>query len=70
MSRERTIELLEAMDEGTIDPKYLVECCLRAMSEQNVREMIQQECLLDYSDDEDEFVDRARGDDGEEEDEE
>lgn len=50
MSRERTIELLEAMDEGTIDPKYLVECCLRAMSEQDVREMIQQECLLEYSD--------------------
>ena len=40
-ARKNTIKILEMMDDGTVDPKYIAEMCLRWISEQGVTEMIE-----------------------------
>jgi len=39
MTRQWTIKLLEAMDDGAIDPKVVAEMCLQYMSEDDVADM-------------------------------
>lgn len=55
--RKVTNKLLEAMDEGLLDERHLAECCLRAMSEDDVRAMADAEELTYFDDPDDEDED-------------
>ena len=50
--REYTNKLMEAMDNGSIDPKDVAEMCLMYMSERGVKDMCQDNDLF-QEDDED-----------------
>lgn len=50
--REYTNKLMEAMDNGSIDPKDVAEMCLMYMSERDVKDMCQDNDLF-QEDDED-----------------
>lgn len=63
--RKVTNKLLEAMDEGILDERHLAECCLRAMSEDDVRAMAEAEELTYFDDPDDDEDDE---DDEDEED--
>jgi len=39
VTREWTIKLLDAMEDGAIDPKVVAEMCLQYMSEADVADM-------------------------------
>lgn len=52
--RKVTNELLEAMDNGMLDARHLAECCLRAMSEDDVRDMAEAEELIFFDEEEEE----------------
>lgn len=52
MSRKYTNKILEMMDEGLLDPKWLVECLAVWCSEQDMKEFYEQ--YVDDIDDEDE----------------
>ena len=52
--RKVTNKLLEAMDEGLLDERHLVECCLRFMSEDDVRTMAEAEDLFPEDEDDEE----------------
>lgn len=59
--REWTCRVLEAMDEGLLDPKQVAEMCLSAMSEDDVEYMCKANELKEYlspeAEDEDEDED-------------
>ena len=50
--RANTCKILEAIDEGLLDPKQVAEACLSYMSEDDVGEMAHQNELFpnDYED--------------------
>ena len=52
MMRECTCRILELVDEGAIDPKWLVEALLVWMSEDDVREFSLKHDLMEYWSDE------------------
>ena len=54
ISRKVTCKLLEGVDEGIIDPKTLLEACLNWMSEDEVREMAEENGFLDEEEEEEE----------------
>ena len=52
--REYSNKLLDAMENGTLDPKDVAEMCIAWMSERNVKQMCQSNDLFqDEGDDED-----------------
>ena len=57
MSREYTNKLLEMIDEGLLSAIQVVEMAAAWMSEDDVHQMMEANCLLDYEDyqDEDEY---------------
>jgi len=48
--REYTNKLMEAMDNGSIDPKDVAEMCLMYMSERDVKDMCQDNDLFQEED--------------------
>ena len=54
VSREISTRLFEDMDDGILDPRLLAEACLRWMSEDEVREMAEDQGLLPEDWDEEE----------------
>lgn len=52
ITRQVTCKLLEGVDEGIIDPKTLVEACLIWMSEDDVREMAEENGFLEEEEEE------------------
>ena len=53
MTRKCTIALLEMMDDGVMDPKFVAEMCLAYMSEADVEDMMRSNDLLLDEDEED-----------------
>lgn len=53
MTREYTTKLLEMMDEGLISAEAVAEMALAYMSEDDVKDMMQANDIVDYNDDED-----------------
>lgn len=51
MSRQWTIKLLEAMDEGAIDARTVAEMCLHYMSEADVEDMCISNDIFQMEDD-------------------
>lgn len=49
-TRKTTNLLFRLMDEGVFDPRVIAECCLRYMSEDEVRDMAQAEGLVEDED--------------------
>lgn len=39
MSRKITNRLFELLDEGVLDPQFLIACCLNYMSESDIEDM-------------------------------
>jgi hypothetical protein len=54
MTRKFTNKLLEAMDEGMIKPKDLVENLLGYMSERDVQRFVEAEGYFDHEEEEEE----------------
>ena len=53
MTREYTTKLLEMMDEGLISAEAGAEMALAYMSEDDVKDMMQANDIVDYDEDED-----------------
>jgi len=53
MTREYTTKLLEMMDEGLISAEAVAEMALAYMSEDDVKDMMQDNDIVDYDEDED-----------------
>ncbi len=53
MTREYTTKLLEMMDEGLISAEAVAEMALAYMSEDDVKDMMQANDIVDYDEDED-----------------
>lgn len=60
-SREYTCRLLEAVDEGLVDPEAALRACLGYMSESDVEDMIRVNELLDLAEEE-EYEDEVEDD--------
>jgi hypothetical protein len=56
-SHEYTCRLLEAVDEGLVDPEAALRACLGYMSESDVEDMIRVNELLDLAEEEEEEED-------------
>jgi len=54
MTRKFTMKLIEAMDEGLINPKRLAESLMGYMSEQEVENFARAEGYLEHEEEEDE----------------
>jgi hypothetical protein len=50
-TREYTAAVLDALDQGVLDPRSVVEMCLRYMSEAEVRDMCRCNDLAELVDD-------------------
>jgi hypothetical protein len=55
MTREYTTKLLNMMDEGLISAEAVAEMALAYMSEDDVKDMMQANDILDEDEDEDEY---------------
>ena len=51
MTREWTVKLLEAMDDGTIEARTIAEMCLQYMSEADVEDMCVSNDIFQMEDD-------------------
>jgi len=58
MSRHYTKKIMEMVDDGYLSPKDVMNMCLRAMSEDDVKHMFIAEELLEAEEDEDEDEDK------------
>jgi|CryBogDrversion2_10_1035300.scaffolds.fasta_scaffold14870_2 hypothetical protein len=61
-SREYTCKLLEAVEEGLLDPEAALRACLCYMSEGDVEDMIRVNSLLDLGDEDEDEVDEEEED--------
>lgn len=60
MSREYTNKLLEMLDEGLLDKDAVIMACVKYMSEDEVRDMMEaNEFLIEEDEDDEEDFDRA-----------
>jgi len=60
MSREYTNKLLEMLDEGLLDKDAVIMACVKYMSEDEVRDMMEaNEFLIEEDEDEEEDFDRS-----------
>jgi len=57
MTRKFTIKFIEAMEEGTIDPKQLAQNLMGYMSEREVAEFAHREGYFEHEEEEDEGPD-------------
>ena len=55
--RDLTCKLLEAMDQGNVDARFVAEMCLNWMNEDDMREMLRQNDMLEAVEPDDEEFD-------------
>jgi hypothetical protein len=60
MTREYTTKLLEMMDEGLISAEVVAEMALAYMSEDDVKDMMLSNDIVDYDDEDDGQPDEAQ----------
>jgi hypothetical protein len=63
MARNITNKLLEMLDNGAIDARVLAECCLGAMSEEDVADMAYAEGFMECFDEDVEYDEEDEDDD-------
>ena len=54
MARQYTNKLLEMIEDHLVDKDYVITACLKYMSEDDVKDMMQCNDILDYDDHEEE----------------